>query len=278
MLDKALAVEPKNRHADAGELLEALLAAAGLAPAAAMRRGASSPTPAQPAESASASTVDYAARARLGAPIRRPPPPRRHRAAPPAEPAPGAAPAREGPPGHGRSPVQPARDAALAGPRHRDVARRPRRGTAADPMSETPFFDRHQLPPSVPAAKLDQGAPPAPQARALWPIVAVAVLGMGGAAAALFGTDDNRPTPAPTASTSASTSRPPPAGATPGRPPRPPRDPAGPAPAARAAEPGASPADIIRSRPARSRWARARASARSPRIAFHELRQLWPCE
>jgi serine/threonine protein kinase len=34
---EALAIEPKNRYADAGELLEALLAAVGLSPAAAMR-------------------------------------------------------------------------------------------------------------------------------------------------------------------------------------------------------------------------------------------------
>jgi serine/threonine-protein kinase len=263
VLDKALAIEPKNRYADAGELLEALLGAAGLSPAAAMRPRASSPTPTVPMEGAAAATVDYAARARLAAhPGGKPPETRGATAETPAAPQPLDATRPVEALAQGSAPLAAvvvkagaplAESAAATAPRSRGPATEASPGAAprpaADPMSETPFFDRHQLPPSLPAAKVGEATATAPpRARALWPFVAVAVLGMGGAAAALFGTDDGKPTPAPRASGSASSHAAPPRARDAGA--RDPADASAAAPAAAsasasAAEPGASLAEMI---------------------------------
>ena len=207
VLDKALAIEPKNRYADAGELLEALLEAAGLAPAAAMRPRTSAPSPTTPmADSASVATVDYVARAKLAGAgsagskldATRPVESLVGAAAPlaavvvkPVEPTAPASPPTSPPTSRG--------PATVASP-----GAEPRR--PGDPMSETPFFNRHQLPPSVPAAKLEQAAPPVPAApaRALWPIVVIVVLATLGAAAAVLAGGESKPPPAVAASGSAS--------------------------------------------------------------------------
>ena len=243
VLDKALAIEPKNRYADAGELWDALLDATGLLPSTTFRLSARPAAPrasrpsaaATPADtSGSVATAEYAARARLA--LDRAPPPTAGgtqqsaqslplEATRPAE-APGSI-----TPGAVVIKPDPARTAVSPGVEGASAA--------ADPMSETPFFDRHHLPPSGPApeigpgvkaaagprAGVDKPAPeaaklrfdPAPPAGSRTPwLVAAALLTAGGAGAWYFTSSwklDLHPSGAPSASASSVSSskrRPPP--------------------------------------------------------------------
>jgi serine/threonine-protein kinase len=126
VIAKALAVEPKDRYADAGELIDALLAAAGLAPA---------------SPSAALGTSSQPRTVALGAAKTEAEPPTVAEAR-------GRAVIAMGPPSGPNDPTEVApgntRNAAR-------TSRSPGAGPkpAADPMSETPFFERHHLPVST---------------------------------------------------------------------------------------------------------------------------------
>jgi formylglycine-generating enzyme required for sulfatase activity len=126
---------------------------------------------------------------------------------------------------------------------------------AADPMSETPFFQRHHLPSSKPGAEVKKALPailpdpaprPAPPAEErplpLWPLIGFAVLIGGGVGVYLIrGDDASGPTAArPPASASAPRVIPAslPGSATPPAP-------SASAPAAASAEPGGSTVDMV---------------------------------
>jgi eukaryotic-like serine/threonine-protein kinase len=147
VIAKALAIEPKNRYADAGELLDALLGAAGLAPAVPTPRS-SSPRRAPPVEGRGTEPTVRAAPAAIGSQT----------------------------PGSGTVPA-------------RGVGPKP----AVDPMSETPFFDRHHLPPSHPStavAGAELAKPSPAPARRWWPFAAAVLLLGGVSAYALWGGDE----------------------------------------------------------------------------------------
>ncbi|MFT3776380.1 MAG: SUMF1/EgtB/PvdO family nonheme iron enzyme [Minicystis sp.] len=149
VLDKALAVEPKNRWADAGEMWDALLDAASLAPAAIQRISASSPASTQPMDALGTTTAGGAGKSDGG----RLPPTRETtergggalnleatrpiEAAGPTTPGSVVVKGAEG----GASKSDPLATVASPG-----APPKP----AVDPMSETPFFQRHHLPPSMP--------------------------------------------------------------------------------------------------------------------------------
>jgi serine/threonine-protein kinase len=166
VITKALAVDPKDRYGDAGVFLDALLAAAGLAPAVPTARVSSSKAP--PASTPAAGTGP--ATVAEGGPVR----PSSGAALAPTEIAPSA----------------PRAGATVASP---GVGPRP----AADPMSETPFFERHHLPPSGGSAPAPKGDPtekrvPAPTGRSWGRIVVFAALAAGTAAAIGFVEDGTR--------------------------------------------------------------------------------------
>ncbi len=173
VLEKALAIEPKHRHPDAGAFLDALLAAAGLAPAGPATRP-STPHP-SPAARGMELTVP-ASPAVLARPVTTGETPR-----PPAKPSPtGDTLKAAAPSGAGTVPVP-------------GVAPR----LPADPMSETPFFERHHLPsqrlarraPRPPSLRAPPAAPSRP--RSIWPILsAVVVAGSAAAAYALWSDGD----------------------------------------------------------------------------------------
>ena len=169
VLGKALAVEPKNRYPDAGEFWDALVAAAG---------GAVGPD--RPSSGSATTTRDLEPRAELE--------PRT---------------ARE----QGHVPLHlqstlPARQSAVATPTLAAVAPpAPRKLAAHDPMSETPLFGRHTLPPSTQTTTAGTanhgsttGAPPAtpegsgetPRSRAVLTALVVGLVAIGGACAAYF--------------------------------------------------------------------------------------------
>jgi serine/threonine-protein kinase len=149
VIAKAVAVEPRDRYGDAGELLDALLAAAGLQPSApsgiVSASGASRTAPlAQSlAPSSGARTVPEARR-----------------------PIPGSEPTELAPGNVGRTSASPG------------VGAKP----SVDPMSETPFFQRHHLPPSEHAARAPR--PVEAPSRARGGLLILAVLLLGGAAGA----------------------------------------------------------------------------------------------
>ncbi len=191
VFEKALAIEPKNRYADAGELLDALLQAAGLAPALATPKPAS--PRARPARKEMEATVP-AVPALLASPVSSSAQPTLVKAvatekaavAPKTMPAAGPHAAVSGTvqvPGVGPKPP-------------------------ADPMSETPFFERHHLPAS--RTSIGQAGTPAPapapllrekeaaRPRSLWPLLGgVLVLGGAAGAYALWGTGEAPHSPAP---------------------------------------------------------------------------------
>jgi serine/threonine-protein kinase len=193
VIAKAVAVEPKNRWADAGAFLDALLDAAGLSPAVQTGREAGS----QPARvsspgrggsppvqtNGSESTVDYAAKAKLElGPVS---------AFDPTHLAPLASQSVASHPPASALGVSRTSASPGAPPR-----------LAADPMSETPFFQRHQLPQSRSSGALADprplGAaapPPEPRWRSVAPVAAVVIL-LGGAAAA-YALWDGAATPRP---------------------------------------------------------------------------------
>ena len=210
VLDKALAVEPRNRFPDADAMWDALLDAAGLAPNNLIRVSSPrlSPTAAVATPMAGAApavdrTVVEGARV---------PPTRDASHDPPAVEVDATRPVEAA--GAGSPPsvlvkADPSATAASPG------APPPR---AQDPMSETPFFDRHHLPsstkaapraeapsrPSSPAVTAPEAAPPPKRSRMPWVIAAVAVGGGAVAAWQYAASFDLQLKPAPSAAHSAS--------------------------------------------------------------------------
>jgi serine/threonine-protein kinase len=200
VIEKALAVEPKNRYPDAGTFYDELLAAASLAPAVPTARPISSGRTApmsQPVESSGEeSTVDFAAKAHLditpgsvASPSRLPTEkdrpaqiaidPTRPMEASGESAAPGAV------------VVKPTLVSNVAGT---PISPGAPPKASVDPMSETPFFERHHLPPSKAGGALAKAAPsPDPKdpkaasalekggkSRSIWPYAAVLLLAGGG--------------------------------------------------------------------------------------------------
>jgi serine/threonine-protein kinase len=164
---RALAVDPRDRYADAGALLDALLAAAGLAPAIPTARTKTHETaPPRSGQGEPATVVD-------GAKGRMATDPTELAAAPPVKLA-----------GASSTSVSPG------------VAPKP----VVDPMSETPFFDRHHLPRTGHAGGGSGGASPpankpadpqpaaaaAPPARSGWTWRLLLLAGLAGGGAALY--------------------------------------------------------------------------------------------
>ncbi|APR86304.1 Adenylate cyclase [Minicystis rosea] len=163
VLDKALAVEPKARWTDAGEMWDALLDAAGMAPSAIQRLSSPrlsppGPAPTEPMGKAEAPTVrPHGALPETREATRKDAAAGGLEATRPIEAAGISLPASVvvKPGGDAQAPAKSDPSATAASP---GAPPKP----ALDPMSETPFFQRHHLPMSKPgAAQAQNGSPDA---------------------------------------------------------------------------------------------------------------------
>jgi serine/threonine-protein kinase len=176
VVKKALAVEPRERYADAGELIDALLTAAGLAPA--LPSGVLGTS----SSGGARTVVEGGARNEV-----EPPTVAEARGLAAIEPT-------EVAPGNTRNAARTSRSPG-AGPRP----------AVLDPMSETPFFERHHLPPSqalvgaagTTGSSEPRDPPPAPRRSWMRLVVLVALAGGGAAVYAAIGDHGERRAPPP---------------------------------------------------------------------------------
>jgi serine/threonine-protein kinase len=203
VIEKALTVEPKYRYGDAGELWDALVAAAGGAPATAQK------APAGSARDALMGTAEFAAQAHLDMSTE-------GKSAASKLPLQSTMPAESMTSSSGGAAAVVSSTARTAHDTQVDAspppaqlppvaAGAPRRLPREDPMAETPRFGRKSLPPDAPADAaptrvLARPAAPVPAKRTLWPYLLLGLASAGGAVAAFFlvgSSDPDHPSPHP---------------------------------------------------------------------------------